>query len=168
METAIELHQLARVGAPLAAVPVRPPFPRATPQARGQHPPTEGFVMNGQAILARQVLGRQGRPKTLVHTSAVLVSNQPQRPLPHSRGRPSVGRLAHRSMLEPLRARLAVPSPEPFDLTVADTQHAGRRFQRQRPRLHPRHHFHTRQLPPTHRRPPHLATSTVASLRGHF
>ena len=95
MKTAIELHQLAEVGHPLAPAAMRTALPRAAPQARRQHPPPQRVVMHVHAVFTGQVLRRQRRPEPLVDRAAVFLAHQRQdvlalgpRPAPHWSGGP--------------------------------------------------------------------------------
>ena len=85
MKTAIELHQLAEVGHPLATTPMRTAPPRAAPEARRQHPAPPRVVVHVHAVFARQVLRRQRRPESLVHRTAVLLPDQGEDLLPFGR-----------------------------------------------------------------------------------
>jgi hypothetical protein len=76
MDAAIELDQFPEVRHALAPPPIRTAFPRTTPQPRRQHPPPQRLMVDGEPILARQVLGRERRPKALVDRAAVLLANQ--------------------------------------------------------------------------------------------
>ena len=104
MKTAIELHQLAEVRFPLAAAPMRTPLPRATPQARRQHPAPQRVVMHVHAVLAGQVLRRQRRPESLVDRAAVFLAHQRQDALALRRVPGRIGPAAGAAMFQASRA----------------------------------------------------------------
>jgi hypothetical protein len=76
MKAPIELHQLAEMRFALASTTVRASLPASAPQTGGQHPSPQRVVMDVHAILARQVLGRERRPKPLVNGAAVFLTDQ--------------------------------------------------------------------------------------------
>src|ERR1700687_5670702 len=78
VKAAVHLHHLPKMLLTLPAEKMPPPFSLATPQPFRQHPPPQRFGMHLQPVLRRQVLGRQRRPKSLAHRSAVLFPHPPQ------------------------------------------------------------------------------------------
>jgi hypothetical protein len=126
METAIELHQLPEVRHPLAASAMRAALARSAPEPRGQHPSPERVVMDIDAVLAGQVLGRQRRPEPLVDRSAIFFSHQRQdartlRGIPRRiRAAPSA------AVFQSFRAFRPVSSIQALRLTIAH-RHDGRR-----------------------------------------
>ena len=91
MEAAIELHQLAEVRLPLAALAIGRPLALPAPQSRRQHPAAQRLVVDRQPVLTRQVLRHQRRPEARRHVAAVFLPDQPQHPLPRRRRRPAIG-----------------------------------------------------------------------------
>src|SRR5207253_6403902 len=81
MNTAVHLDQLTEVRLALPPPPMRAALPRATPQTRHQHPPPQRFMVDGEPVLTRQMLGRQRRPKPLIDHAAVLLTDERQHPL---------------------------------------------------------------------------------------
>jgi hypothetical protein len=53
METAIQLHQVAKVLPPFSALPVRFPSAHAAPQPLRQHPTSQRLLPHFQPILIR-------------------------------------------------------------------------------------------------------------------
>jgi hypothetical protein len=119
----------------LPAPAMRRAFAGAAPQPRRQHPPPQRVVMDGDAVFARQMLGRQGRPKPHVHRPAVLL---PHRCPTHAPVRPSA---AHdstrppRSGAQSLRPFRLVPPRQTLRLAIAHGQQPRGRSQTQSPRL---------------------------------
>jgi hypothetical protein len=68
----VQLHQFAKVRFALSswAVFLSPPLP-APPSFR-QHPTAQGFVINGNPVFFRQVLGRQPRPESLLFGAGIF------------------------------------------------------------------------------------------------
>ena len=111
MKAAVHLDQLAEVRLALAASAMRAALARATPQSRGQHPSAQRLVMDDQPVFARQMLGRQRRPKSLVDRPAVLRPNERQHPLPHPARRHAIRRPPRAAMAESRRALGAIAGP---------------------------------------------------------
>src|SRR5665213_3494806 len=150
METAVHLHQLAKVRAPIAPLAMLLALACLAPQTLRQHPPPQRFRVNLQLIFARQVLCRQRRPE-----AAVLFLYFLQNLLPLFGGPRSVGPSPCIPMLEPRYSPRLVALPQPLGLPVAHPhQHRAIRKPKS-PRLHPRQHSASLQLSLTQCCPPH-------------
>jgi len=73
VEAAVQLHQLAKVITPLAPpVLARFPPPRPRPESHIAHPPRERTHRDKYAVIAKKVLGRESRTKSLKRALALL------------------------------------------------------------------------------------------------
>jgi hypothetical protein len=167
METAIELHQLAEVPHAGATTPMRTALAGPAPQPGRHHPAPQRFVIDRDPVFTRQMLRRERRPESLVHTAAVFLANQRQHPLLRPRRRRPIRGASGAPMFEALRTLGAVAAVQALRLPVAHLHQLGRRSQLQGPRGDARQD--PRTLCRTHRRPPQSTTSSeVVSLGGHF
>ena len=139
MKTAIELDQLAEMRFPLSPPTMRTALARTAPQARRQHPPPQRFVIDGDPVLTRQMLGRQRRARSARPRRHCI--SPARSPTPASALFAAVARFDASSgaaMFEALGALRAVPSGQPLRLAIAHIHQRRRPPQRQRPRRHPR------------------------------
>src|SRR5579863_2311913 len=125
METAVQLHQFPKVLPALAALPMLLTVPRLAPQSFGQHPAPQRFRMHLHLVLARQVLGCQGRSEPRLLVPAVFSPNQLQN-LGTLFGWPgAVGLPSRVAVLQRPCPALLVFLPQPFGLAVTDPHHFG-------------------------------------------
>src|ERR1019366_7328200 len=69
----VHLHQLPKVPPSLPALTIRFSLASSAPQPFRQHPSPQGLRVDPQPILARQMFGRQRRPKSLSLARSVLL-----------------------------------------------------------------------------------------------
>src|SRR5208283_1093571 len=122
METAIQLHQVAKVFPPLPAFPVCFPSAHAAPQPLRQHPASQRLLPHFQPILIRQMFRCQRRSKPLLLRSRVLLPDQPQHLPPEFLWLRPIRTSASAAMLQPFGSLLTIALPQPLPLPIATSR----------------------------------------------
>src|SRR6202008_2876164 len=152
----------------LPAPPMPSPPPLATPQALRQHPAPQRLRVDGQPILAGQMLRRQRWPKALVHGPAILLPYQLQYLPPEFPLMGAIRQPSRTAVLQPGSTFLAIALPQPLHLPITHAHQPASIHQQQLPTAHPRQHSHTLQLLLGHPCPPQSDLLPEVLLRGHF
>ncbi len=121
MVRAVELNQLAEVGAALPARAMRLAFAYATPQPRRKHPTTQGFASDFDAVIGGEMFRRQGRPEALAWLTVIVLAHQLQN-LFASLVIAAIGGAPDVAMHECLAPAFAVTLLQALRLTVAQLQ----------------------------------------------
>src|ERR1022692_554208 len=176
VKASVHLYQLPKVTSSLSPLPIWFPLAASTPQSFRQHPPPQGLRSDPHPIFARQMFGRQRRPKSLSLAFPVLLPHQLQHPPPKPRRLGSRARSSRIAMPQPSSPFLLIPLPQPLRLPVTYSPQTRRIRHLQFFALHSRQHFHPTQFPLAHSDSPHPASFRGRSLgdisieekRGHY
>src|SRR5579863_1135617 len=176
VKTPVHLHQLPKVPPSLPPLPIRFPLAPPAPQPLRQHPPPQRLRVDPHPVFARQMFGRQRRPKPLSLALPILLPHQLHHPPPKSLWLGSRARPSRIAMLQPLGPFLPIPLPQPLRLPVTHPNQARRIHHLQLFALHSRQHFDPAQFSLAHPYSPHPASFRGRSLgdlsieekRGHY
>ena len=177
VKTAVHLDQFAEMRLALPPAPMRAALAHAAPQARGQHPPPQRFVIDRHPVFTRQMLRRQRRPKALIDPAAVFLPHERQHSLPNLPGDRVLRRAPRAPMFQACSSISPVSPIQPLRLAIAHLHQHRRRPQSQRPGSHSGQHAPALQLVRAHRCPSQSTTSSevvslgdisIESARGHY
>src|ERR1039458_333917 len=176
VKTSVHLHSLTKVSPSLSPLPIRLPLASPPPQPFRQHPPPQRLRIDPHPVFARQMFGRQRRPKSPSLASPVLLLHQLHHPPAKPRRLGSRARSSRTAMLQPFGPFFLIPLPQPLRLPVTYPREAGAIHHLQLSAFHSRQHFHPTQFPQAHLDSPHPASFRGRSLgdisieekRGHY